>query len=68
MYKYSLALANYGFMGNSVVMTVLSVTDPQILYKYMLFTLPLSFVAYTWGVANLIPKGEKGESLIKRLL
>ncbi len=68
IYKYSLVFANFGFMGNAIVPAVLSVTDSQILYKYMLFTLPLSFVAYTWGVANLIPKGEKGESLIKRLL
>lgn len=68
VYKYALTFSNFGFVGYAVVPAVLGNSDPQILYKYMLFVLPLNLVAYSWGAATLIPKGKKGESPLKRLL
>ena len=65
IYKYSLTIANYGFMGNAIVPMILG---DEMLYKYLLFSLPLSMVVYTWGIATLIPKGEKRESPLKRIL
>lgn len=46
IYKYSLTIANYGFMGNAIVPMILG---EEMLYKYLLFTLPLSVAVYTWG-------------------
>ena len=65
VYKYSLTIANYGFMGNAIVPMILG---EEMLYKYLLFTFPLSMVVYTWGIAILTPKGEEKASPIKRLL
>lgn len=53
MYKYAFAFGNYIFMGNAIVPVVLG---PEALYQYLLFTLPLYVVGYTWGVAIMIPK------------
>ena len=64
VYKYALAFANCGFMGNAIVPAILG-TDA--LYPYMLFTLPPVFAIYTWGLFILIPKGEKSNPL-KNLL
>lgn len=65
IYKYSLTIANYGFMGNAIVPMILG---EEMLYKYLLFTLPLAVAVYTWGIAILTPKGEKKVSPVKRLL
>lgn len=53
MYKYAFAFGNYIFMGNAVVPALFG---QQALYQYLLFTLPLYIVGYTWGVAIMIPK------------
>ena len=65
VYKYSLTIANYGFMGNAIVPMILG---EEMLYKYLLFTFPLSMVVYTWGIAILTPKGEEKASSLKRIL
>lgn len=64
VYKYALAFANCGFMGNAIVPAILGA---DALYPYMLFTLPPVFAIYTWGLFILIPKGEKSNPL-KNLL
>ncbi len=56
IYKYALTFGNYGFMGNAIVPMILG---EEMLYKYLLFCLPLSAVVYSWGLVILAPKGEK---------
>lgn len=65
IYKYALTFANCGFMGNAIVPGILG---QEFLYPYLMFTLPLNIVIYTWGINLLIPKGEKKESPLKRLM
>ncbi len=64
IYKYALTFANFGFMGNAIVPAILG--EPQ-LYRYMLFTLPLNLVCYSYGVMMLVPKGEKKNGFFKSL-
>lgn len=58
IYTYSFAVANFSFMGNAVV---LGVFGEEILFDYMIFTLPLNLYVYSIGTASLIPnqKGSK---------
>lgn len=65
VYKYALAFANCGFMGNAIVPAILG---SDALYSYMLFTLPLVFAIYTWGLAILIPKQAGKQNPLKNLL
>ena len=65
IYKYALSFANFGFMGNAIVPMIFG---EEMLYKYMLFTLPMQAVVYSWGIAIMIPKGEEKTSPIKRLI
>lgn len=67
IYTYSLVFANFGFLGNAVVPILFGANDPQILYKYMLFTLPLQVAVYSWGIAILIPKGQKNKTPLSGL-
>ena len=59
IYTYSFAVANFSFMGNAVV---LGVFGKEILFDYMIFTLPLNLYVYSIGTASLIPN-EKGEKI-----
>lgn len=52
IYKYAIAFANYSYMGNAIV---LSIFGSELLYYYMLFTIPMGMVCYSWGMAQLIP-------------
>ena len=63
IYKYALTFGNYGFMGNAIVPAILG---EEFLYTYMLFTLPLLLVGYTWGTGIMIP-AEKAGNPLKRL-
>lgn len=65
VYKYAFAFGNYGFLGNAIVPIVLG---QEYLYPYMLFSLPLTVVCYSWGLAVLIPKKEGKPSLIKNFM
>ena len=56
IYKYAIAFANFGYMGNAVV---LSIFGEEMLYYYLLFTTPMNIIVYTWGMTQLIP-GQKG--------
>ena len=70
IYRYAMAFANSGFMGNAIVPAILGSIDPQILYKYLLFTLPINTAIYTWGMILLIPhkEGEKTGNPLKKLI
>lgn len=65
IYRYALVFANYGFLGNSVVPQLLG---QEYLYPYLLFTLPINFTAYLWGMNQMIPAGAQKVNPLKRLL
>ncbi len=67
IFEYSLTFGNFGFFGNAIVPAILGAADPQILYKYLLFCLPIYFLCYSWGFIKLIPRKMAGNPL-KRLL
>ncbi len=68
IYKYALSFGNFGFMGNAIVPAILGAYDSSILYKYLLFTLPLNTAVYTWGVVLLIPRDKGKPNPLKNLL
>ena len=68
LYKYALTFGNFSFMGNAIVPIILGTIDSEILYKYLLYTLPLQVAVYTWGIMILIPKGETKKSPVQNLL
>lgn len=56
IYTYSFAVANFSFMGNAVV---LGVFGEEVLFDYMMFTLPLTLYVYSYGTASLKPAAVK---------
>lgn len=46
VYKYGFTFANYGYMGNAVVLALF----PDYFFEYIMFTLPLSIIIYAWIV------------------
>lgn len=68
IYRYALTFGNFGFMGNAIVPAILGASDPEILYKYLLFTLPLNVAVYSWGLVILVPRGEGKVNPLKNLL
>ncbi len=56
IYKYALTFGNFSFMGNAIVPAILG---QEMLYRYMLYILPLNIAVYTWGVMILIPREAK---------
>lgn len=65
IYKYALTFGNFSFMGNAIVPAIFG---EEMLYRYMLYILPLNVAVYTWGLIILIPKGEEKQSVFKNLL
>lgn len=57
IYTYGLSFSNFAFMGNAVVCSMF----PDILFEYLVFTLPLWVFIYAWGVPRLLisSSGEK---------
>ena len=66
IYKYSLIFANHAFMGSTIVPLVMG--GQEHLYKYLLFTLPLHFLAYIWGINILTPTKYRTSNIFKNLL
>ena len=62
IYTYALTFGNFGFMGNFLI---LSIFGSEMLFKYTIFNLFLSFLCNSWGFYVLVPKEEGG--LIKNL-
>lgn len=65
IYRYSLAIANLGFLGNAIVPVIFGEAR---LYDYMLFTLPATLAVYTWGIASLIPRSAEHPNPLRNLL
>ena len=65
IYRYALAVANFSYMGNAVV---LGMYGEEMLFKYMLFTLPLNLMTYSWGAYILTPKEAGSKFSIKSLI
>ncbi len=66
IFEYALTFGNFSFMGNAVVLALLG---EEMLFKYMIFTLPMNIVVYTWGTFILTPNDAEGRSFgIKRLI
>lgn len=66
IYKYALVFANHGFMGSAIVPLVLG--GQEHLYKYLLFTLPLNFLTYIWGINILTPKQHRSGNFLTNML
>jgi len=64
IYCYSIAVANSGFMGNAVM---IGVFGNDIFFDYLIFTMPINMIIYTWGVSQLIPDGN-GKNPLLRLI
>lgn len=64
VFMYGLALGNMGYLGDPIV---LSLFGDEVLVYYKLFTLPMTVIIYTWGVAMLVP-GDKGKKSVFRRL
>ena len=64
VFRYGLVFANFGYLGNYLIPKILG---EQYLYPYLLFTLPVTFLAFAWGMGQMIPAGESGTKLWKRL-
>ncbi|MBQ4051996.1 MAG: AEC family transporter, partial [Oscillospiraceae bacterium] len=58
IYRYSIAVTNFGFMGNALVQGLLG---EEMLFKYLVFCLPLNILVYSIGVGWLTgdKKGKK---------
>lgn len=54
IYTYGLVFSNFGFMGNAVVSAVF----PELFLDYLIFTMPLWTMIYTWGVPCLLIPSE----------
>ena len=65
VYRYALVFANFGFLGNSLVPQMLG---QEYLYPYLLFTLPINFWAYLWGMGQMVPASEGRGGPWKNLL
>ncbi len=67
IYRYSFVFANFGFLGNALIPLIFSENASEMLYNYMLFTLPLQITVYTWGLSILIPKSNAKKSSLSNL-
>lgn len=65
IYKYALSFGNFSFMGNAIVPAIFG---SEMLYKYMLYILPLNVAVYTWGMIILIPHDKEKGNVLKSLL
>lgn len=64
VYKYAIAFANFGYMGNAVV---LSIFGEEMLYYYLLFTTPINIIVYTWGMTQLVPGKTGFKAILVRI-
>ena len=62
IYRYSIAVSNFGFVGTAMVSGIYG-ADSIELFDYLMFTLPLNMFTYSIGIAWLVPNGGKVFSL-----
>ena len=65
IYAYALAFANSGYMGDPLILMLLG---EQAFAFYKLFTLPITFAIYSWGLLQLAPRGTERRNFLKNLL
>lgn len=65
IYTYSFAVANFSFMGNAVV---LGIFGEDVLFDYMIFTLPFNLYVYSYGTASLKPSNNSKKFSFKVFL
>ena len=58
IYRYSLAVSNFGFVGTAMVSGIYG-ADSIELFDYLMFTLPLNMFTYSIGIAWLVPNSCK---------
>ena len=64
IYTYGLSFANFGFMGNAVVMALF----PDVFMEYLIYVLPFWTLIYVWGVPYLLmPSGGEKKRVISGL-
>ena len=56
LYRYSIAVTNFGFVGNAMVLGLLG---EEGLFRYLVFTLPMSLFVYTLGIYWLTAGAQK---------
>ena len=62
IYRYSLSVSNFGFIGTAMVQGIYG-ADSIELFDYLMFTLPLNMFTYSIGIAWLVPNGGKALSV-----
>lgn len=62
VYRYSLCVSNFGFVGTAMVQGIYG-ADSVVLFDYMMFTLPLNLFTYSIGISWLIPNEQRGFSI-----
>lgn len=55
VYRYSIAVSNFGFVGTAMVSGIYG-ADSIELFDYLMFTLPLNMFTYSLGIAWLVPE------------
>lgn len=63
IYLYSFVIANFGFMGNAVIQGVFG---DDMLFDYLIFTLPMVIFVYTIGLSWITP-GASGKLSLKTI-
>lgn len=66
IYKYALAFANYGYVGDFLIIGIFGGIDSIEYFQYSLFKFFMNIICYSWGLYVLIPK-DKGDSVLKNL-
>ncbi len=56
VYRYGLAIANIGYMGDPIVQAMFG---SEALAYYKMFCLPFNIVIYVWGITILVPKDKQ---------
>ncbi len=65
IYKYSFTISNLGFMGNAVV---LGVFGEEVLFDYLIYTLPFQIYIYSVGIVLLKPISKDNKLSFKTLI
>ena len=65
VYKYALAFANSGYVGNPLV---LGMYGDVMLSYYSIYCLPVSVGIYTWGLGTMIPKKTGSKNPLLKIL
>ena len=64
IYRYSLSVSNFGFVGTALVQGIYG-ADSVELFDYLIFTLPLNLFTYSLGIAWLVPSSRGGGFSLK---